>query len=92
MHKILVMNGINLNMFGQRDPKQYGTITLAQINEKLAAEGKKLGAELAFFQSNFEGEFVEKIHAAPRTAPTASWSTRVPGPTTATALWTPWPF
>ncbi|MDL2307047.1 type II 3-dehydroquinate dehydratase [Desulfovibrio sp. OttesenSCG-928-C06] len=64
MHKILVMNGINLNMFGQRDPRQYGTITLAQINEKLEAEGKKLGVELEFFQSNFEGEFVEKIHAA----------------------------
>ena len=64
MHKVLGLNGINRNRFGQRDPKQYGTVALAQINEKLAAEAKKLGAGLEFFQSNFEGEFVEKIHAA----------------------------
>jgi 3-dehydroquinate dehydratase II len=62
--KILVLNGINLNMFGKRDPKQYGTITLAQINEQLDALGKELGTEVEHFQTNFEGEMAERIHKA----------------------------
>ena len=61
---ILVLNGINLNMFGKRDPKQYGTITLAQINEQLDALGAELGATVQHFQSNFEGEMAERIHQA----------------------------
>ena len=47
--KILMLHGINHNMFGKRDPKQYGTITLAQIDEKLVALGKELGAEVQSF-------------------------------------------
>lgn len=66
MHKILVMNGINLNMFGQRDERHYGSITLQEINEKMSSLATDLKVELEFFQSNFEGEFVEKIHAAHR--------------------------
>ena len=60
--KILMLHGINHNMFGKRDPKQYGTITLAQIDEKLVALGKELGAEVESFQTNHEGEMVERIH------------------------------
>ncbi len=63
---ILVLNGINLNMFGQRDPKQYGTTTLAEIDAQVVALGRELGAEVECFQSNFEGAFVERIHAAHR--------------------------
>jgi len=62
--KILVLNGINLNMFGKRDPKQYGTITLDQINEQVIALGQELGAEVEHFQSNFEGAMCERIHQA----------------------------
>jgi 3-dehydroquinate dehydratase-2 len=62
--KILSLNGINLNMFGKRDPRQYGTITLAQINEQLEALGRELGAEVENFQTNFEGEMAERIHRA----------------------------
>ena len=62
--KILVLNGINLNMFGKRDPKQYGTITLDQINEQVVALGQELGAEVEHFQSNFEGAMCERIHQA----------------------------
>ncbi|MDT7837987.1 type II 3-dehydroquinate dehydratase [Aquabacterium sp. OR-4] len=62
--KILVLNGINLNMFGKRDPRQYGTATLAQIDASLVALGTELGAEVACFQTNHEGEMVERIHAA----------------------------
>ena len=54
--KILMLNGINLNMFGKRDPKQYGTITLDEINARLTTLGKELGAEVECFQTNSEAE------------------------------------
>jgi len=62
--KILVLNGINLNMFGKRDPKQYGTITLAQIDARLKALGRELGAQVTSFQTNDEGRMCERIHRA----------------------------
>jgi 3-dehydroquinate dehydratase-2 len=62
--KFLVLNGINLNMFGKRDPKQYGTTTLAQIDQQLLALGAELGVEVECFQTNFEGEMAERIHRA----------------------------
>lgn len=64
MTKILVLHGINLNMFGKRDPQQYGTATLAQIDAHLLALGAELGATVECFQTNHEGEMVERIHAA----------------------------
>ncbi len=62
--KILVLHGINLNMLGQRDPAQYGTLTLADINARLEVLAGALGVELACFQSNCEGAFCERIHLA----------------------------
>jgi 3-dehydroquinate dehydratase-2 len=62
--KILVLNGVNLNMFGKRDPKQYGTITLAEIDARLAALGRELGADVDCYQTNHEGEMCERIHRA----------------------------
>ena len=62
--KILCLNGINLNMFGKRDPAQYGTITLAEIDAQVKKLGAELGAEVDCFQTNFEGAMVEKIHQA----------------------------
>jgi 3-dehydroquinate dehydratase II len=61
---ILVLNGINLNMFGKRDPKQYGTTTLAEIDASLVALGQELGATVTNFQTNFEGAMCERIHQA----------------------------
>ena len=61
---ILVLHGINLNMFGKRDPAQYGTTTLAEIDASLIALGKALGAQVEAFQTNFEGAFVQRIHQA----------------------------
>jgi len=60
--KILMLHGINLNMFGKRDPKQYGTITLDEINASLDALGKELGVTVENFQTNSEGEMCERIH------------------------------
>ena len=62
--RILTLNGINLNMFGKRDPAQYGTTTLDEINASLSSLGAELGVEVETFQTNFEGEMVERIHRA----------------------------
>ena len=62
--KILMLHGVNHNMFGQRDPVQYGTITLAEINESLQTLGAELGVQVACFQTNHEGEMCERIHQA----------------------------
>ncbi|MFR8577507.1 type II 3-dehydroquinate dehydratase [Bilophila wadsworthia] len=64
MNRILVMHGVNLNLFGKRDPKHYGTETLEDINGKLSALAGELGVEVSFFQSNYEGAFVERIQEA----------------------------
>ncbi len=60
--KILMLHGINHNMFGKRDPAQYGTITLAEIDESLRALGKELGVEIESFQTNCEGAMCERVH------------------------------
>ena len=63
MH-LLLLNGPNLNLLGQREPGIYGSGTLASIEERLRQEAKAEGAELDCFQSNFEGALVERIHQA----------------------------
>ena len=62
--KILMLHGVNHNMFGKRDPQQYGTITLAQIDAQLKALGKALETKVLSFQTNHEGAMVERIHKA----------------------------
>jgi 3-dehydroquinate dehydratase II len=62
--KILVLHGINLNMFGKREPAKYGTTTLAEIDTRLLALGRELGAEVISFQTNDEGTMCERIHRA----------------------------
>ncbi len=63
MH-LLLLNGPNLNLLGQREPGIYGSGTLASIEERLRQEASAEGAELDCFQSNFEGALVERIHQA----------------------------
>ncbi|MDR0203737.1 MAG: type II 3-dehydroquinate dehydratase [Delftia acidovorans] len=62
MKKILMLHGINHNMFGQRDPAQYGTVTLAEIDASLRSLGSQLGCEVDSFQTNCEGAMCERIH------------------------------
>ena len=59
---ILMLHGINHNMFGKRDPAQYGAITLDEINASLTALGKDLGATVENYQTNSEGAMCERIH------------------------------
>ena len=62
--KVLMLHGVNHNMFGKRDPKQYGTITLDEINANLRKLGQELGADVDCFQTNDEGAMCERIHQA----------------------------
>ena len=63
MH-LLLLNGPNLNLLGQREPGIYGSGTLASIEDLLGQEATAEGAQLDCFQSNFEGALVERIHQA----------------------------
>ena len=62
--KFLVINGVNLNLTGKREQGVYGKETLDELNEKIAAHCKKAGDEVCFYQSNIEGELVNKLHEA----------------------------
>ena len=64
MKTFLMLHGVNHNMFGKRDRKQYGTITLDEINGKLQSLAKELGVQVQTFQTNGEGEMCERIHQA----------------------------
>ena len=60
--KILVLNGVNLDMLGKRDPQVYGSMTLAQLNCNVKAYANKLGAKVVCKQSNCEGKLVDILH------------------------------
>lgn len=62
--KVCVVNGPNLNRLGKRQPEVYGTTTLADVEDLLAREAQSLGIEIDFFQSNHEGELLDRIHRA----------------------------
>jgi 3-dehydroquinate dehydratase-2 len=64
MKKILMLHGINHNMFGKRDPIQYGTVTLADIDRALQALAAELGVSVQSFQTNSESAMCERIHRA----------------------------
>lgn len=62
--KFLIINGVNLNLTGKREKSVYGTQTLDEINAKIAQYCTKCGDEVCFYQSNIEGEIVNKLHEA----------------------------
>ena len=64
MPRVLLLNGPNLNLLGSREPEIYGHTTLGDVEASLAREARALGLSLDSFQSNHEGELVERIHAA----------------------------
>lgn len=62
--KILFLNGPNLNLLGTREPDKYGTQTLSDIENFVRSEAEQYGIEIDFYQSNIEGELVDKIQQA----------------------------
>jgi 3-dehydroquinate dehydratase-2 len=62
--KILLINGANLNLVGTREPEKYGNISLADIENSVISRGKELGAEVDVWQSNHEGEIVDKLQSS----------------------------
>ena len=61
-NRIEVMHGVNLGELGRRDPAVYGDLTYPQLERRITEFGRGLGLELRFFQTNHEGEFVERLH------------------------------
>ena len=60
--RITVMNGVNLDQLGNRDPDLYGTLTLPELEAMVEQEGRELGLQVSCFHTNHEGEFVEHLH------------------------------
>ncbi len=62
--KILVIHGPNLNLLGEREPGIYGDVSFDKLNEKIMTHAASLDLECEIFQSNHEGEIIDKLHAA----------------------------
>lgn len=61
-YRIEVMHGVNLDMLGQRDPALYGTLTLSELEQQVDGFAAEFGLRARFFQTNFEGELIERLH------------------------------
>ncbi len=62
-NRIEVMHGVNLDQLGRRDPLLYGTLTLAELEQRIDADARALGLQARFFHTNHEGDFVEHLHS-----------------------------
>jgi 3-dehydroquinate dehydratase-2 len=61
-NRIEVMHGVNLDQLGRRDPAQYGTLTLDELEVRISSAAHELGLVAQFFRTNHEGDFVERLH------------------------------
>jgi 3-dehydroquinate dehydratase-2 len=61
-YRVEVMHGVNLDQLGRRDPALYGSLTLAELQQRIEREAQGLGLSARFFQTNHEGAFVERLH------------------------------
>jgi 3-dehydroquinate dehydratase-2 len=62
-NRVEVMHGVNLDQLGRRDPLLYGTLTLAELEQRIDGEARELGLVTRFFHTNHEGDFVERLHS-----------------------------
>ena len=70
-NRVEVLHGVNLDLLGRRDPEHYGNFTLFELETQIKRYGRELDLELAFFQTNHEGDFVERLHRLPDAADAA---------------------
>ena len=63
-YRVDVVHGVNLDQLGRRDPAIYGTFTLTELEGRVSGYAAELGLEVAFYQTNHEGEFCEELHQA----------------------------
>jgi 3-dehydroquinate dehydratase-2 len=61
-NRIQVMHGVNLDVLGRRNPEHYGALSFTELERRISEMGSEMGLQLRFFQSNFEGEYVEELH------------------------------
>ena len=67
-NRVAVLHGVNLDMLGRRDPTHYGTLTLAELEQRVKDMGRELELEVRCFQTNSESEFVSHLHGLPASA------------------------
>ena len=70
-NRVEVLHGVNLDMLGRRDPEHYGAVTLNELEVQIKRFARELDLEAAFFQTNHEGHFVERLHRLPDAADAA---------------------
>ena len=70
-NRVEVLHGVNLDTLGRRDPEHYGTLNLRELEGKIKGFARDLDLEAAFFQTNHEGEYVERLHRLPDVADAA---------------------
>jgi 3-dehydroquinate dehydratase II len=61
-HRIEVLHGVNFDQLGRRDPERYGGLDLAQLERHISGYGDELNLVISFFQTNHEGDYVERLH------------------------------
>ncbi|MCF7808170.1 MAG: 3-dehydroquinate dehydratase [Candidatus Marinimicrobia bacterium] len=62
MKRIFIIHGPNLNLLGNRDPEQYGTLTLDKVNSAIRKKARELGLEIRIIQTNYEGRIIDTLH------------------------------
>jgi 3-dehydroquinate dehydratase II len=67
-NRVALVHGVNLDMLGRRDPVHYGTLTLAELEQRVVGFGAEIGVEVSCFQTNSERELVEHLHHLPGAA------------------------
>ena len=70
-NRVEVLHGVNLDALGRREAEHYGTLTLPELETQIKRFGRDLDLEVAFFQTNSEGEYVERLHRLPEVADAA---------------------
>ena len=70
-NRVEVLHGVNLDTLGRRDPEHYGTLNLRELEGRIKGFARELDLEAAFFQTNHEGEYVERLHRLPDVADAA---------------------